>query len=340
MRPFYQLTDRGRALRLRRMAITALERYDLDIERVRLVPNDLHGVFRVDTNDGPKYVLRLSVPGAGGPPLDVIRSEMIWLTALSRDTDLWVPHAHVTLDDALVTTVEVEGVPEPRHCAVFSWVPGPNLADCLSPENVARQGEFSARLHEHAATFTPPEGLAVRRKDKVFPYKEPAVLFDGANQDLMAPSRRSVFERAIDRVQEALERLYSSEREPVVIHNDLHQWNVKIYRGRVSALDFEDLMWGHAVQDIAASLYYYQGYENYAKRSQAFKRGYERFGKWPEQYRGQIDTFIAGRGLTLANLDLQDPDPGWRRMAPEFIERVEGRLRNYVDNALGKSGTL
>jgi Ser/Thr protein kinase RdoA (MazF antagonist) len=157
------------------------------------------------------------------------------------------------------------------------------------------------------------------------------VLFEERYSHLLPPARRDVYQRAIDRVGEALEALYTREGHPRVLHNDLHHWNVKIYRGKAYALDFEDLMWGHPVQDIAVALYYYFGYENYAALRDAFQRGYTSICPWPEVAPGEIDTFIAGRGLTLANYVLEDADPDWRAMAPEFVERVEGRLRRLLN---------
>lgn len=58
MRTFSTLTERGQALRLRRMALVALEHYELPIKSVRLVANHLNGIFRVDTKDGQVYALR------------------------------------------------------------------------------------------------------------------------------------------------------------------------------------------------------------------------------------------------------------------------------------------
>ena len=173
MKSFYELTNRGRALRLRRMALAALERYDLEVERVRLVTNDLNGIFRVDAAGGAKFILRVSLPDTGGHTLEEIRSEAMWLAALRQDTALGVPRPLAARDGAYLSTVEVEGVPEPRHCAVFSWVPGPDLADRLTLENVGKQGELLAELHCHAETFVPPDGFWLRRKDKVFSSLQP-----------------------------------------------------------------------------------------------------------------------------------------------------------------------
>jgi Ser/Thr protein kinase RdoA (MazF antagonist) len=330
MKDFYELTNRGRAMRLRRMALIAIEHYDLDVQRVRLVTNDFNGIFRLDTTNGQKYVLRVCLP-EGGRSLKEIRSEMTWLAALRRDTALGAPQPLATREGEWVTTVKTDGVPEPRHCVVFGWLPGPDLAEKLTLENVRRLGELAAQLHDHAATFVPPKGFWLKTADNVFPFGEPVVLFDEAYRGLLPPGRLEVFQRALQRAEAVIDRLYADTRGLRVIHNDLHQWNVKVYRGKLYALDFEDLMWGFPVQDIAITLYYFQGYDQYPELRKAFERGYTSRNEWPEACPGQIESLVAGRGLDLANFVLQDPNPEWQQEAPAFLERIERRLRALLD---------
>jgi Ser/Thr protein kinase RdoA (MazF antagonist) len=165
----------------------------------------------------------------------------------------------------------------------------------------------------------------------VFPFEDEVVLFYDAPGDLMPPARRALFERARDRVEAALSDLYADRLGPRVLHYDLHHWNVKVFRGKLFALDFEDLMWGYPVQDIAITLYYWQDRADFGELRDAFRRGYTEHGDWPEQAAGQIDTLIAGRALDLANFVLQDPNPEWQQAAPAFLERVEGRLRVLLE---------
>jgi Ser/Thr protein kinase RdoA (MazF antagonist) len=330
MKDFYQLTNRGRALRLRRMALAALQRYDLDVQRVRLLSNDLNGIFRLDASGGQKLVLRVCLPEAGHS-LPEIRSEMIWLEALSRDTDLGVPQPFANRDGALVTTVEVAGVPQARHCVVFGWMPGPDLADRLTLENVRKMGALSARLHAHAATFDPPREFSIKTADSVFPFGDEVVLFDKAHRDLVPPARRELFRRTAKRVEATLGALYANWQGLRVLHYDLHHWNIKVFRGKLYALDFEDLMWGYPVQDIAITFYYWQDHAQFGELRAAFRHGYTEHVEWPEQAPGQIDTFIAGRGLDLANFILRDPNPEWRSSAPAFLERTEKRLRALLE---------
>jgi Ser/Thr protein kinase RdoA (MazF antagonist) len=332
MKDFDQLTNRGRAMRLRRMAVVALQRYDLDVERVRLLSNDLNGIFRVDLKSGKKLVLRVCLPEPdSGHSLPEIRSEMMWLDALSRDTDLGVPTPLANRDGALVTTVEVEGVPEARHCVLFGWIPGPDLADRLTLENVEKMGSLSAQLHAHAETFREPPEFSIKTADSVFPFGDEVVLFEKVHRDLVPSERRELFRRTAKRVEDALHELYADRRGLRVVHYDLHHWNVKVFRGRLYALDFEDLMWGFPVQDIAITFYYWQDHPQFGELREAFKGGYTQHASWPEQARGQIDTFIAARGLDLANFVLGDPSPEWRQSAPAFLERTESRLRALLE---------
>ena len=324
MKPFSSLTERGQALRLRQMALHALTQYALNVSRVRLITNDMNGIFRVDTMDGRKFVLRVTLP-EGGHTLDHVSAEMDWLAGLSRETDLSVPEPLPAKNGDLVVEAAADGIPEPRLCAVFSWVPGKDLADDLSPDTMAKLGELMARLHQHASNYQPPQPLALLKFDRVFPFPEPVVLFEDAYAELFPPERRAIYEQAIAWAQESIDRLKASGEPMRTLHGDLHQWNIRISRGVLSPIDFEDLMLGWPVQDIATSLYYLLG-DSYAALRQAFQAGYTRITPWPERFPGEIDSFIAARGIGLANFVLNDPNPAWRIQAKEFIKRIEKRL--------------
>lgn len=110
-----------------------------------------------------------------------------------------------------------------------------------------------------------------------------------------------------------------------ILHGDLHQWNVRISRGMLSPIDFEDLMLGWPVQDIATTLYYFFD-ETYSVFREAFRTGYSQIAPWPERYPGEIDSFIAARGLGMANLVLNDPSLIGNSPPNEFIQRIEKRL--------------
>jgi Ser/Thr protein kinase RdoA (MazF antagonist) len=328
-KPFQELTNRGRALRLRRLALDALKQYNLRVTRLSLITNEFNCIFRVDTRLGQKYVLRVMLP-EGGHDVDSAKAEMTWLDALSRETDLCVPRPLASKTGDLVVQASCEGVPEPRLCTIFGWVPGTNLAEHLNAANVFKLGRLTAQLHAHAAGFR--RDLSILRYDKVFPFPEPVILFDDGYRHLFPPRRRAVYEQAVERAQSAIDRLKASGEPARVIHNDLHQWNVRVFRGVLAPIDFEDLMYGWPVQDIATTLYDSFDRKDYFELRAAFRQGYASHSPWPERYPGEIDAFIAARGVGLVNFVLQDPDPDWQAKTPAYVQTVEKRLRRLPDN--------
>ncbi len=334
MRQFSDLTPRGQAQRLRGLALAALGQYDLDVRRVAVVTNHLNGIFRILTADGQKYALCICHPTWRTD--EDLRSELLWLHALGRDTDIGAPAPLANRDDDLVTLAAADGVPESRRCVVMSWIPGRDLAEQLTEESVYALGVLSERLHEHSATWSPPEGFTDRKMDSIYARGEPDALFSESCREVFTDDSRLVFERVRDRVNAAFEALYSGEHRPRAIHNDLHQENVKVFRGRLSPLDFEDTILGHPVQDIAMTfldllLYTDLNSYEYQVARAVFTRGYRSHSAWPEAYPGQIDTFMAGRQLWRANYVVRFE----REHAPGFIAWMSPRLRALLD-----SGTL
>lgn len=329
MKPYHTLTVRGQARRLRWLALEALRSYDLDLHRIRLVTNDFNGIFRIDTPKKERYVLRVVLPQGGHTP-DHLTAEMDWLRALAEETNLSLPRPLPTTKGELFIKASAAGIPEGRFCAVFSWVPGGDLANSLSINNLTRLGELSARLHLHARDYHPPANLDLLRFDRVIPFSDPFILFEQRFQNLVSVERRSLFQAAIDRVQPALDWLIGSGEPMRLIHGDLHQWNVRCWRGLLSPIDFEDLMWGWPVQDIAVTFFHLFDHPHYQEFRAAFTRGYQCLAPWPERYPGEIDSFISARVIGMANFVLQDPNPNWARQSGELLERFDLRLKQLL----------
>jgi Ser/Thr protein kinase RdoA (MazF antagonist) len=302
MKPFAELTTRGQARRLRRLALNALGQYDLDCADVRLLGVYTNTLFRVRTTRGPSYVLRVCT--AGWRTATDLRSEAMWLQALHRDTDIGAPVPMPARDGEFVVETSVEGVPGSRHCLLMSWIPGPLLASRLTVDNMIEMGDLFARLHEHGSHYLPPRGFTRRRMDSIYARGEEDVLLGETCREAFTPRTLDIVERTVALVQEAFASLYADPDGLQVIHNDLHHENIKIDRGRLRPFDFEDTIWGYPVQDIAMALQDLMmavAPDAFEPLQHAFRAGYERRRAWPAQDGRQIDTFRAGRLLWVAN---------------------------------------
>jgi Ser/Thr protein kinase RdoA (MazF antagonist) len=302
------------------VAGAALARYEVRPRRLRLITNEFNAVFRVDADDGSRFMLRVNLPRRR--TLDEVRAELAWMQALAADSAVAVPSPVATPGGELVVVAGAPGVPEPRHCVLLRWVDGRKLTQRLSSQNLAVLGETTARLHEHALGWSPPPGL--RAWDNPFPLDDHAEhLVDVDARD------RSTFARAAVLIEDVLVRL---SREPArMIHNDLHQDNVLVTKDGLVVIDFDDALLGHPVQDIGVTFWNLREEPAFASLKDAFRRGYERVAPWPEIVPGDIDAFIADRSLMLIDYSLRDTDPQERATLPAFIRQEVAHLRRWID---------
>jgi len=300
MKPYDELTFRGKINRLRALCLKALEDYPIQVARVRYLTTESTTMFRVDASGGGKYVFRIY--SQMDSSLAENRTEMFWLAALKRDTDLPVVRPVARLDGEYLSILSVAGVPGERRCALYEWVPGVQLEGCLSRENFQRLGAVMAGLHNHAEGLRIPGEIRPKRWDKVFYFPgESAVYQQPEYSHLFTPGQIRVLDRACMRADPFLAGLYRRGREPFIIHGDLNLWNALVHRGRLTVLDFEDMAMGYAEQDIAICLYYLRNHADYAGLAAALRAGYETARGWPPFAESDLYTLWMARMVNFAN---------------------------------------
>lgn len=152
----------------------------------------------------------------------------------------------------------------------------------------------------------------------------------------MVAIRFAIFEQMRDHVHQAFAQLYQNGPGAHIIHADLHQENVKVFRGTLYPFDFEDSILGYPVQDIAQTFYdllCFSSLDNaeYQRLRDAFIQGYRSEQSWPEGYPGQIDTFMAGQQLWRTNFVIRFQRP----IAPTFIMKLARSFEAFL-----KTGVL
>ena len=274
MKPYKQLTFRGKILRLRKLCIKALENYPIEVKRVRYLTTESTTMFRVDAVDGKKYVIRLY--SELDSSLAENKAEMFWLSALARDTNLRVVEPVARKDGDFISFVSMDGIPNEKRCALYKWVPGVQLAEHISPQNYHQFGRMVAQLHNHAESLRLPIQIKPKRWDKVFYFPDEPIVYNQAEYaSLFTAKQLSILQNAINHVSPFLADLYRASH-PIIIHGDLHYWNVHISRGKLHIIDFEDMILGYPVQDIAISFYYLRNRDDYTALTEAFLDGYAR----------------------------------------------------------------
>lgn len=301
------------------MAVAALADFPITPTRTTLVGGFTNVVFRIDTADGP-YALRVDLH-QDHSDRDV-EIELAWLRAIAADTDLDVAESVPTRDGRPFVHHDAVGVPGERRCTLFRWIPGKPLADAPTPARYHQLGRLSAGLHLHGATYRPTQ--EPMRWDRVFYWPEsvdPVVIHTPEMAHHFTGPRRHILDRSLDVVGRAFERLEPSGAQ--IVHGDLHPWNVHVQRSRMIALDFEDVAMAHRVQDVAITMYYRRDEPGYREFAAAFEDGYKELAPWPASYDGEIEHFVAARGLMfvnyVANL-MDDPSEYYDTAFPRLVE--------------------
>lgn len=301
MKPYHELTERGKLRRMRKLALVALEAYDLRIKWLKFLTIATNTMFHLQTEDDKHYVLRIYSDEE--TTLAENQAEMFWLDALKRDTDVKVSEPVARRDGEYITSARAPGVPRERRCVLFKWVPGKTLEEVLCPENYYKLGQTLAKLHTHAETLNPlPPYIRPKKWDKVFYYPdEPVVYNTAAYRHIFSPERIELIDAVIARANVVFDKLYADVDNQILIHGDLHYWNVHVHRGELTVIDFEDVMRGYPVQDVAITLSYGADREEYPDLRVAFERGYTSLRAWPAENETQIQTLMAARSVMFIN---------------------------------------
>lgn len=301
---FTALSHREQVRRMRALAQTVLEGYPVPVARLRLIAHLWNTTFRVFTEAGEQYVLRINHPGQQS--VAAVRSEMLWLAALRKETLLQVPEPVPNREQSLVSVVSHPGVPEPRLCVLFHWIEGQFFNRGLTQGRLAQVGALMAQLHNHAASWALPAGFKRHRVDNLFCMQrdvdehfapEAAERAVDMVSSVTGEEKGQIFADALSRVWHTLQELGEEPERFGLIHADLHHRNFLFHRGVAGAIDFDDCGFGHWLCDIAVTFSELQSRPDYAALRQGFLAGYRSIRSLSAEEEAHIETFLALRSL-------------------------------------------
>jgi len=321
---FEQLPEPEKIDRYTRLARKALSAYGLNEARLTYLGGPTDETFEVTTGDPSRhYALRICSPdrAPGG-----LRREILWLTALRRDTVLVVPEPILTMTGELVRKVAIAGVPGFRPCVLLRWIDGESLDQEIVPEHLRSVGETVAGLHIHAETFRWPEELAPPRRNATLMSE---VLDEGLLQRRCSEEQIDLFRQAIDRIALTMSRLRDGPNVAGVIHGDLHRRNILFHEGETGAIGFEASRWGYYAYDLAVVQSWIEKRENGAGLFEALLDGYRAIRALPEEVEHCVPVFAMLRSIDRVQSILARPSG--EGQSAQDLAREHERLRRMIE---------
>jgi Ser/Thr protein kinase RdoA (MazF antagonist) len=336
------LSRRAQLRRLRRLGRTALTSFGVEAARLTLLRHEANTTFRAES-EGETFVLRINRPNV--QTAQTIESEMAWLTALRRETDLGVPEPVRSRDGSFVVVAESAGVPVPHSCVLMRWLDGRFSDVRLAPVHLRRVGILEARLHDHADRWTPPSGFLRPRVDTLSDAGKVASVAGSASASLPGdhPTTDDA-ERCLRLVgavisadaatlcQEAIELVWTTTRTLAqtpaafgLIHGDLHYENFLFYDGAVRAIDFDDCGWGFHLYDLAVTLWELEERPRYGDLRDALLEAYADFRALPGDHSTHLQALFVLRRLQMLMWALES------RRHPAFRDRWRAWARDELD---------
>jgi Ser/Thr protein kinase RdoA (MazF antagonist) len=326
--------------RLRKLARAALESYGLTDSKLTYLCYDGNIIYRVD-NSGHiskkeidesrlrnRYVLRVHMDYHS---TEAIRSELQWLSALRRDTDLKVPEPVPTIDGELVTEKAIPGAGLKRKCSLLRWLGGRFFTKTICPAHVRAWGRLMAQLHEHASNWQRPDGFTRRHRDWDGMFGDAAGFeFPAAElwEAIPKPFRKS-FEQVARWIKQVTGDLGKGSDAYGLVHADLDvNTNILYKAGEARAIDFDDCCFAYWLHDIAFALGPWQGITQQHWVQQVFLEGYAEVRFLPDKQLKYLDLFMAAYN---ANLMLWMID--WWKLSPRSDMPMK-QINKYGNNLL------
>jgi Ser/Thr protein kinase RdoA (MazF antagonist) len=227
-----------------------------------------------------------------------IESELEWLDALRRDSDVTVPVVLPARDGSRVVTVDHDGAQ--RHVVHFDMVAGVEPAEeSLTVEDFRTLGRITAALHDHARAWSRPPGFGRFSWD--WEHSLGAQPRWGRWQDAIGvgASEAVVLDRARQLLAQRLTE-YGTGRDTFgLIHADLRLANLLVDDDTITVIDFDDCGFGWYFYDFGTAVSFFEDDPAVPEWQDAWVAGYRSRRPLPPADEAMLSSFVLLRRLLL-----------------------------------------
>lgn len=280
------------------VAEKALAAFDLPrgstLELLNLSENATYAV--ADPTTGHRSILR--VHRKDYHRADQIESELQWLDALRRDSDITVPTVLPARDGRRIVTVEHDGTD--RHVVHFEMVPGAEPDENnLTTTDFHTLGVITAALHDHTRSWQRPSEFSRFAWD--WEHSLGAAPRWGRWRDAVGvgDSEADVLVRAQQLLQRRLTEYGTGPETFGLVHADLRLANLLVDGDTITVIDFDDCGFGWYFYDFGTAVSFFEDHPSVPEWQDAWASGYRTRRPLPSSDEDMLASFVLLRRLLL-----------------------------------------
>ncbi|WP_101951475.1 phosphotransferase enzyme family protein [Mycobacterium sp. 3519A] len=237
----------------RAVAERALAEYGLaqnsTLQLLNLSENATYAVE--DTTTGERSILRVHRENYHLP--HQIESELDWLEALRRDSDITVPAVLPATDGRRVVSVNVNGTD--RHVVHFAMVAGAEPDEqTVTVGDFFTLGQITAALHEHSHAWQRPAAFSRFSWDWAHSLGAEGRWGRWQDADGVGDAEHRLLSRAEQLLRERLGQYGSGPDRCGLIHADLRLANLLVDGSTITVIDFDDCGFGWFFYDFGTAV--------------------------------------------------------------------------------------
>lgn len=323
--------------RITELAYEALKQWDISPESIELIKYRENAVFKVLTQDGNQFALRLHRPGYHDDA--ELRSELQWISAL-ENSGVDVPSVIPAANGQLLINAEVSSVPQARQADLFAWVNGDQLGSledglegdkAIVRENFLKIGEIAANLHNQACRWEMPDDFKRHSWDIEGLVGDHPFWGPFWELNSLTSEQQTLLIHAREQAKKDLLAFGKTAQNYSMIHADFVPENLLVEGDVVRLIDFDDAGFGWHMFEIATALYFIQHDPNFETAQNALVEGYRRYRTLPDEDLSQLNLFLAVRGFTyLGWVQTRQETEIAQEMTPELIQMACDAAKQYL----------
>lgn len=280
------------------VAEQALSHYDLaPTSQLRLLNLSENATYAVDDPaTGTRSILRVHRQDYHRP--HEIESELDWLDALRRDSDVTVPAVLPASDGRRVVTVDHDGTP--RHVVHFAMVAGAEPdPETLTVDDFHTLGRITAALHEHSLAWDRPAGFGRFAWD--WEHSLGGRPRWGRWQDAIGvgATEADILGRAQDLLGRRLAEYGTGPDVFGLVHADLRLANLLVDGDTITVIDFDDCGFGWLFYDFGTAVSFFEDDPSVPQWQDAWTTGYRTRRALPAADEAMLPSFVLLRRLLL-----------------------------------------